>query len=35
VAAPTSGTRVVALYRGVDLAGEPLVAVGALPLTTK
>ena len=35
VAAPTTGTRVVALYRGVDLAGEPLVAVGALPLTTK
>ena len=34
VAAPTSGSRVVALYRGVDLAGEPLVAVGALPLTT-
>jgi hypothetical protein len=35
VAAPTSGARVVALYRGVDLAGEPLVAIGALPLTTK
>jgi hypothetical protein len=35
VAAPTTGSRVVALYRGVDLAGEPLVAIGALPLTTK
>ncbi|HEY1818275.1 MAG TPA: hypothetical protein VGG74_38300 [Kofleriaceae bacterium] len=35
VAAPTSGTRVIAMYRGYDLAGEPLVAVGALPLTTK
>jgi len=34
VAAPTTGTRVVAMYRGVDLAGEPLVSVGALPLTT-
>jgi hypothetical protein len=34
VAAPTAGARVVAMYRGVDLAGEPIVAVGALPLTT-
>ncbi len=34
VAAPTTGARVVAMYRGVDLAGEPLVAVGALPLNT-
>jgi hypothetical protein len=33
VAAPTSGTRVVAVYRGRDSAGEPIVAVGALPLT--
>jgi hypothetical protein len=32
IAAPTSGTRVVALYRGTDAAGEPLVAVGAMPL---
>lgn len=32
VAAPTSGARVVALYRGVDAAGEPIIAVGAMPL---
>lgn len=31
-AAPASGTRVVALYRGVDGNGEPLIAVGAMPL---
>ena len=29
--APSSGTRVVAVFRGVDSAGEPLVAVGAMP----
>lgn len=33
VATPASGTRVVAVYRGVDAAGEPIVAVGAMPLT--
>lgn len=32
VAAPTAGTRVVAVYRGSDAAGEPIVAVGAMPL---
>ncbi|HET7502707.1 MAG TPA: hypothetical protein VFK02_16915 [Kofleriaceae bacterium] len=32
VAAPASGVRVVAVYRGVDAAGEPIVAVGAMPL---
>jgi hypothetical protein len=32
VAVPASGTRVVAVYRGIDTAGEPLVAVGAVPL---
>jgi hypothetical protein len=32
VAAPGSGARVVAVYRGIDAAGEPLVAVGAMPL---
>ncbi len=32
VAVPASGTRVVAVYRGVDTAGEPIVAVGAVPL---
>jgi hypothetical protein len=29
---PPSGTRVVAVYRGNDAAGEPIVAVGATPL---
>jgi hypothetical protein len=29
---PTSGTRVVAVFRGNDSAGEPIVAVGAMPL---
>jgi hypothetical protein len=33
VAAPSAGVRVVALYRGVDAHGEPLIAVGAAPLT--
>ena len=33
VAVPPVGTRVVAVYRGNDAAGEPIVAVGALPLT--
>lgn len=32
VAAPGAGTRVLALYRGVDDSGEPLIAVGAMPL---
>ncbi|HEX4421521.1 MAG TPA: hypothetical protein VH165_26580 [Kofleriaceae bacterium] len=32
VALPPSGTRVVAVYRGVDAAGEPIVAIGAAPL---
>jgi hypothetical protein len=32
VATPAAGTRIVAVYRGTDAAGEPLVAVGALPL---
>jgi hypothetical protein len=32
VAAPSAGTRVIALYRGVDGNGEPLIAVGAMPL---
>lgn len=29
---PSAGVRVVAVFRGVDHQGEPLVAVGALPL---
>jgi hypothetical protein len=33
VAVPPVGTRVVAVYRGNDAAGEPIVAVGATPLT--
>ena len=32
VAAPAAGVRVVAVYRGVDALGEPIVAVGAMPL---
>jgi hypothetical protein len=32
VAAPGAGARVVALYRGVDGNGEPMIAVGAMPL---
>jgi hypothetical protein len=32
VAAPTAGARVVAVFRGVDAAGELVVAVGAGPL---
>jgi hypothetical protein len=33
VAAPVTGIRVIALYRGVDASGEPLIAVGAMPLS--
>jgi hypothetical protein len=33
VAAPAGGTRIVAVYRGRDSAGEPIVAVGAAPLS--
>lgn len=32
VAAPTAAARIVAVYRGVDAQGEPIVAVGALAL---
>jgi hypothetical protein len=32
VPAPVRGARVIAVYRGVDAHGEPLVAVGAMPL---
>ncbi len=32
VPAPGAGTRIVAVFRGVDRQGEPIVAVGALPL---
>jgi hypothetical protein len=32
VATPAAGTRVVAVFRGNDAAGEPVVAVGAMPL---
>ncbi len=34
IAMPTYGTRVVAVFTGADTAGEPLVAVGALPLSS-
>jgi len=33
VPAPAAGLRVVAVYRGADRSGEPLVAVGAMPLS--
>jgi hypothetical protein len=33
--APGAGTRIVAVFRGADTAGEPIVAVGALPLTAQ
>jgi hypothetical protein len=33
VPAPASGTRVIAMFRGTDTAGEPIVAVGAMPLS--
>ena len=33
IAAPPAGTRVFAVYRGTDAAGEPIVAVGAMPLS--
>ncbi|HEU0029510.1 MAG TPA: hypothetical protein VFQ53_02670 [Kofleriaceae bacterium] len=33
VAAPASGTRIVAVFRGIDAAGEPVVAVGAAPFS--
>lgn len=33
VPVPAQGLRVVAVYRGVDAAHEPLVAVGAAPIT--
>ena len=32
VASPGAGARVVAVFRGTDAAGEPIVAVGAMPL---
>lgn len=31
---PGAGTRVVAVFRGVDALGEPIVAVGAMPLAS-
>ena len=35
VGAPAAGTRVIAVFRGTDAAGEPIVAVGAAPLGGK
>lgn len=32
---PGPGTRIVAVFRGADAQGEPIVAVGALPLTSQ
>lgn len=34
VAMPTYGQRVVAVFSGADSAGEPIVAIGALPLSS-
>jgi hypothetical protein len=34
-ASPGGGTRIVAVFRGTDAQGEPIVAVGALPLTAQ
>ncbi|HMG23082.1 MAG TPA: hypothetical protein VK607_17220, partial [Kofleriaceae bacterium] len=33
VATPAAGARVLAVFRGSDAGGEPVVAVGAMPLT--
>jgi len=35
VPVPASGSRVLAVFRGSDAAGEPIVAVGALPLPAR
>jgi hypothetical protein len=35
IAAPPAGARVVAVFRGSDTAGEPIVAIGAAPLGGK
>jgi hypothetical protein len=35
LAAPGAGTRIVAVFRGADAQGEPIVAVGALPLASQ
>jgi hypothetical protein len=34
IANPGTGTRVVAVFRGSDAGGEPIVAVGAMPLAS-
>ena len=33
VPTPQSGTKIIAVFRGVDASGEPIVAVGALPMS--
>jgi hypothetical protein len=35
IATPARGTRIVAVFRGADSAGEPIVAVGAMPLSSR
>jgi hypothetical protein len=35
LARPPAGVRVVAVFRGADAAGEPVVAVGAMPLPAR
>ncbi len=32
---PAAGTRIVAVFRGADQSGEPIVAVGAIPLAAR
>ena len=35
IPAPGAGSRIVAVFRGADAVGEPIVAVGALPLASQ
>jgi hypothetical protein len=35
IPAPATGTRVVAVFRGVDAAGEPIVAVASIPINAR
>ncbi len=35
IAAPASGIRIVAVFRGTDAAGEPIVAVGGMSLSNR
>jgi hypothetical protein len=35
VGAPANGTRVIAVFRGADSGGEPIVAIGSMPLPSR